>query len=172
MRLVAAFGLSDTLRPEAQSVIQSLLARNIRVSILSGDHRNAVLATAASLNIPTERVRAGCLPADKQAYIKELTAQGDTVLFCGDGTNDAVALAQAAIGVHLHTGDGVGVAASSDADVVLTHPSLGGLLTLLALSDAVTRRIAANFVWSARSTTRSAMPIRASLVGRSVSAAT
>ena len=51
--------------------------------------------------------------------------------------------------MHLHTGDGAGVAASSAADVVLTHPSLSGLLTLLALSDAVTRRITANFVWSA-----------------------
>ncbi|KAM5541446.1 hypothetical protein V8D89_005000 [Ganoderma adspersum] len=150
MRLVAAFGLSDTLRPEAQSVLQALAARNIRVSLLSGDHPTAVSSVATALGIPSERVRASCLPTDKQAYVKELTAQGDTVLFCGDGTNDAVALAQAAIGVHLHTGDGAaGVAASSAADVVLTHPSLGGLLTLLALSDAVTRRIAANFVWSA-----------------------
>ncbi|KAI0704127.1 heavy metal translocatin [Earliella scabrosa] len=147
-RLVAAFGLSDTLRPEAYGVIQSLTARKIRVSILSGDHPQAVFATAASLGIPTERVRAGCLPVDKQAYIKELTAQGETVLFCGDGTNDAVALAQAAIGVHLHTGDGAGVAASTAAEVVLTRPSLTGILTLLELSDAVARRVALNFAWS------------------------
>ncbi|RPD64500.1 heavy metal translocatin [Lentinus tigrinus ALCF2SS1-7] len=147
-RLLAAFGLSDTLRPEAVEVIRKLTARNIRVSILSGDHPNAVFSTAAELGIPAERVRASCLPADKQAYIKELTAQGDTVLFCGDGTNDAVALAQAAIGVHLHTGDGAGVAASTAADVVLTHPSLTGILTLLELSEAVARRIALNFGWS------------------------
>ena len=149
MRLVAVFGLSDTLRPEAHSVIQALAARNIRVSILSGDHPAAVSSAATALGIPAERVRASCLPADKQAYIKELSAKGETVLFCGDGTNDAVALAQAAIGVHLHTGDGAGVAASVAADVVLTHPSLTGILTLLELSDAVARRIAANFVWSA-----------------------
>ncbi|KAI0714207.1 heavy metal translocatin [Cerioporus squamosus] len=147
-RLIAAFGLSDTLRPEALEVIRTLTARVIRVSILSGDHPNAVFTAAAALGIPAERVRAGCLPADKQAYIKELTAQGDTVLFCGDGTNDAVALAQAAIGVHLHTGEGAGVAASTAADVVLTHPSLTGILTLLELSDAVARRIALNFAWS------------------------
>ncbi|KAI1783811.1 HAD-like domain-containing protein [Ganoderma leucocontextum] len=151
MRLVAAFGLSDTLRPEAQSVIQALAARNIRhgVSLLSGDHPAAVSSVSAALGIPPERVRASCLPADKHAYVKELTAKGETVLFCGDGTNDAVALARAAIGVHLHTGDGAGVAASAAADVVLTHPSLAGLLTLLALSDAAARRIAANFLWSA-----------------------
>ncbi|EJF64323.1 heavy metal translocatin [Dichomitus squalens LYAD-421 SS1] len=149
MRLVAAFGLSDALRPETQSVIKSLTARNIRVSILSGDHPAAVSSTAAMLGIPPERVRASCLPADKQVYIKDLAAQGEIVLFCGDGTNDAVALAQAAVGVHLHTGEGAGVAASTAADVVLTHPSLVGIVTLLELSDAVARRITANFAWSA-----------------------
>ncbi|KAI0642457.1 heavy metal translocatin [Trametes meyenii] len=147
-RLLAAFGLSDALRPEVRSVIDAFAARNIRVSILSGDHPKAVHAVAASLGIPTERVRAGCLPVDKQVYIKELTAQGESVLFCGDGTNDAVALAEATVGVHLHTGEGAGVAASAAADVVLTHPSLSGLLTLLALSDAVARRITLNFVWA------------------------
>ncbi|KAI0630753.1 heavy metal translocatin [Trametes polyzona] len=148
-RLIAAFGLSDTLRPEAHTVLQALAARNIRISILSGDHAAAVHATASELGIPASRVRAGCLPADKQAYIQELTAQGDTVLFCGDGTNDAVALAQAAVGVHLHTGEGAGVAASAAADVVLTHPTLAGLVALLELSDAVHRRIALNFAWAA-----------------------
>ncbi|KAI0326990.1 heavy metal translocatin [Cubamyces sp. BRFM 1775] len=153
-RLIAAFGLSDTLRPEAHTVLNALAARHIRVSILSGDHAAAVYRVASDLGIPAERVRAGCLPADKQAYIKELAAQGETVLFCGDGTNDAVALAQASIGVHLHAGDngagaGSGVAASAAADVVLTRPDLGGLVTLLELSDAVARRIALNFAWSA-----------------------
>ncbi|KAH9893270.1 heavy metal translocatin [Cubamyces lactineus] len=152
-RLIAAFGLSDTIRPEARSVLQALAKRQIRVSILSGDHAAAVYRVASDLGIPAERVRAGCLPADKQAYIKELAAQGETVLFCGDGTNDAVALAQAAIGVHLHTGDngagaGSSVAASAAADVVLTRPDLGGIMTLLELSDAVARRIALNFAWS------------------------
>ncbi|KAL7280588.1 hypothetical protein ACG7TL_005522 [Trametes sanguinea] len=147
-RLVAAFGLSDTIRPEAHSVLNALAARDVRVSMLSGDHPAAVYKVAADLGIPADRVRAACLPADKQAYIKELAAQGETVLFCGDGTNDAIALAQAAIGVHLHTDGANGVAASTAADVVLTRPSLTGLLTLLELSDAVARRIALNFAWS------------------------
>ncbi|CDO69787.1 hypothetical protein BN946_scf184766.g32 [Trametes cinnabarina] len=147
-RVIAAFGLSDTIRPEAHSVLNSLAARNIRVSMLSGDHPSAVYRAAAELGIAADRVRASCLPADKQAYIKELAAQGETVLFCGDGTNDAIALAQAAIGVHLHTDGASGVAASTAADVVLTHPSLTGILTLLELSDAVARRIALNFAWS------------------------
>ncbi|KAH9933447.1 E1-E2 ATPase-domain-containing protein [Fomitopsis serialis] len=148
-RLVAVFGLEDALRPESLYVLDSLRKRNVRISILSGDHRAAVEKVATALAIPSENVAAGCMPADKQAYIASLASKGDCVLFCGDGTNDAVALARADIGVHLHTGEGAGFAASSAADVVLLHPSLTGILTLLQLSDAVARRIMLNFGWSA-----------------------
>ncbi|KZT07545.1 heavy metal translocatin [Laetiporus sulphureus 93-53] len=148
-QLIAAFGLEDALRPEARLVMDKLRLRNINVSILSGDHLSAVEKVASALEVPAERVKAGCMPADKQAYIKELTRKGEKVLFCGDGTNDAVALAQADIGVHLHTEGGSGFAASSAADVVLLHPSLDGILALFQLSEAVNRRIMLNFAWSA-----------------------
>ncbi|OCH96379.1 heavy metal translocatin [Obba rivulosa] len=146
--LIAAFGLEDTLRPEAASVLRNLRKRGISISLLSGDNAAAVDNVAQVLGIPQDHVRSACMPADKQAYLKALSAAGDKVLFCGDGTNDAVALAQADIGVHLHTGEGAGVAASAAADAVLIHPSLVGILTLLQLSDAVSRRITMNFVWS------------------------
>ncbi|CAL1715297.1 unnamed protein product [Somion occarium] len=150
-QLLAVFALSDALRPETPTVISKLLARGIEVSILSGDHPAAVNHIATELGISSENVRAGCLPVDKQAYIRELTKGGRKVLFCGDGTNDAIALAQADIGVHMHeeTGSGAGIAASSAADVVLIRPSLSGILTLMELSKVVNRRIVLNFAWSA-----------------------
>lgn len=148
-RLLAAFGLEDTLRPEAPHVLAALRARNIAVSILSGDHRAAVDKVAARLGIAPTHALAGCLPADKQVYIASLAEKGQRVLFCGDGTNDAVALARADVGVHLHTEEGAGFAASAAADVVLLRPDLNGVLALLQLSDAVTRRVALNFGWAA-----------------------
>ncbi|KAK0662647.1 P-type cation-transporting ATPase [Lasiodiplodia hormozganensis] len=154
--LHAAFGLHDTLRPDAKPVIDRLLASNIAVSIVSGDDDAAVQTVAAELGIPPANVRSRASPADKQQYVKDLLLIGPdntplpTVIFVGDGTNDSVALAQASIGVHVGGGGregGTDVAAAA-ADVVLTAGSLRGLLTLLAISRAAFRRIVMNFGWS------------------------
>lgn len=148
--LLAVFGLSDSIRPEVPALLHTLAAHNIAVSILSGDHAAAVSRIASTLDVPAERVRAGCLPADKAAYIRTLQAHGACVLFCGDGTNDSVALAQADVGVHMAGEAGAsGAAASAAADAVLIRPSLDGVAALLGLSDAVRRRILLNFAWAA-----------------------
>ncbi|KAI1334794.1 heavy metal translocatin [Xylariaceae sp. FL0016] len=151
--LQAVFGLKDTRRPDSAAVITELKKRNVSVSILSGDDDGAVQAVATSLGIPPENARSRCSPADKQAYIQELLDQGrderkkspPVVVFVGDGTNDAVALAQATIGVHVNAGTDV---AQSAADVVLMRPSLGGVVTMVDVSRAAVRRILFNFGWS------------------------
>ncbi|KAI1807583.1 heavy metal translocatin [Daldinia bambusicola] len=151
--LVAVFGLADTIRQDAALTVAELKKRNINVSMLSGDDDGAVQAVASSLGIPAENALSRCSPADKRAYIQELLGnQADTngkeqpvVVFVGDGTNDAVALAQATIGVHVNSGTDV---AQSAADVVLMRPSLGGILTMIDVSRAAVRRVAFNFGWS------------------------
>ncbi|KAH0541267.1 hypothetical protein FGG08_004272 [Glutinoglossum americanum] len=146
-QLLAVFGLEDSLRPDARSVISTLTARGIAVSIVSGDDKAAVGLLAAELGVPTHRVRAECSPKDKQQYVKAAceASAAETVLFCGDGTNDAVAIAQATIGVHVNEGTDV---ARSAADAVLIRPALAGILTLIDLSAASYRRIVFNFAWS------------------------
>lgn len=62
-------------------------------------------------------------------------------------TNDAAALAQATVGVHMNLG-GIEVA-SSAVDVVVMRPDLAGVLTVIAVSRELVRRIALNFGWSA-----------------------
>ena len=145
-QVIAAFGLSDSLRPDAHSVVIELQRRKIAVSIVSGDTAGTVKTIAAELGIPATHVRSRCTPVQKQEYLKSLMAkEKQIVIFCGDGTNDAVALAQADIGVHMNSGSDV---AQTAADVVLMRPYLSGILVLLDLSKAALRRIFFNFAWS------------------------
>ena len=146
-RLVAIFGLEATLRDDANTVVARLVERGISVSIISGDEIGAVEKAARSLGIAQKAVRARCTPREKQQYVKELMDNDkNTVLFCGDGVNDAAALAQASVGVHINSGTGTAWTAG---DVILVRPSLLGILVLMDLSQDAWRQIVFNFCWAA-----------------------
>ncbi|KAK3399188.1 E1-E2 ATPase-domain-containing protein [Sordaria brevicollis] len=168
--LAAIFGLHDTLRPEAPTVISQLRDRGISIHVISGDDDLAVRSIARQLDIPEHNIRSRCKLEEKEAYIKNLLipppshtcslfglrltpnkSKPPTVLFCGDGTNDAIALARASIGVHMSSSNGQ--AGSTDvaeaaADVVLIRSSLVGILTLIEMSEKAMHRIKFNFGWS------------------------
>ncbi|KAI0593533.1 copper-translocating P-type ATPase [Biscogniauxia sp. FL1348] len=150
-KLVAIFGLSDTVRSDATEAVSELKKKGVHVSLLSGDDEGAVQEVAKKLDLDPENVRSRCSPGDKQLYIQELLSvpPGDkkqrVVVFVGDGTNDAVALAQATIGVHMNSGTDI---AKSAADVVLMRPSLRSIVTMIDISRAAILRIAFNFGWS------------------------
>ncbi|KAK1564204.1 heavy metal translocating P-type ATPase [Colletotrichum navitas] len=146
---LVVFGLAVRIRPEAPRVIAELQARGIAVHLVSGDQTVAVEAVAAAVGIPAERVAGERTPPEKRDYVSALMGDGARhVLFCGDGTNDAVAVAQANVGVQIGGGSG----GSSDvtqgaADVVLMS-GLEGIPFLLDISGVAFRRMAFNFVWS------------------------
>ncbi|KAM3471448.1 hypothetical protein MY5147_005814 [Beauveria neobassiana] len=139
--LTAAYGLEDELRPDAAATVDALKKRNISVHLVSGDDDGAVQACASKLGISSRNVSSRSSPAEKGAYVKKL----DSVIFCGDGTNDAVALAQATIGVHINQGADI---AQSAADVVLMRPHLEGILAIMNVSRKSVNRIWFNFGWS------------------------
>ncbi|KAI4127923.1 MAG: hypothetical protein LQ347_004393 [Umbilicaria vellea] len=155
--LLAIYGLRDALCPDTTFVVSTLQARNIAISIVSGDSSTVVNNLATELGIPLSYARGEYTPEDKASYVSSLAATSanhnvdvkgsstSTIIFCGDGTNDALALAQADIGIHMAGGTDV---AKSAADVVLTHPSLSGVLVLMDLSTAAMRRVYLNFAWS------------------------
>ncbi|KIW14905.1 copper-translocating P-type ATPase [Exophiala spinifera] len=144
--LVAVFGLKDTVREDSRSIVLELEKRRISISIVSGDDQVAVEDIAINLGIPLSHVRARCSPQDKVGYLKDIMQDKHAVvMFCGDGTNDAPALAQAHIGIHINEGSEV---AQSAADAVLIRPALRGILCFMDLSREAVRRIKFNFCWS------------------------
>ena len=143
-----AFGLTVQIRPEASRVIAELKARNIRVHIVSGDQIMAVKAVAATVGIPPENVAGQRTPPEKRDYVSALMEdKSKYVLFCGDGTNDAVAVAQANVGVQMGGGLTSSDVTQGAADVVLMN-GLEGIPFLLNVSRAAFRRMTFNFVWS------------------------
>ena len=77
-------------------------AMGIRTVMITGD--NAITARAIAEEAGVDDVLAEATPEDKMALIRKEQEGGRMVAMCGDGTNDAPALAQADVGVAMNTG--------------------------------------------------------------------
>ena len=145
-RLIAAYGLSDEVRPESLDVVTRLQSRGIEVYLVSGDLAAPAEEIARNLGIPQTNVKSNVLPADKAQFIQTLQNQSHApVVFCGDGINDAPALSQADIGISFISASEI---TSSSATVLSLSNDPRSLLTLLNLSRRVYRRIVINFAWA------------------------
>ena len=120
-------------------------ADGLDVWLLTGDARATAEAVARQVGIPADRVIAEVLPADKDATIERLQAEGRKVAMVGDGINDAPALARADLGVAIGTGADVAIEAS-DVTLVGGDPRL--VLSAIALSRATIRVIRQNLFWA------------------------
>ncbi|MCJ1275929.1 hypothetical protein MMC21_003734 [Puttea exsequens] len=142
--LIAAYGFKSTLRLEATAVVQDLHRRKVTCHIVSGDGPKVLEDVARIVGIEQHNTASRRTPSGKQEYVEMLINQGKTVLFCGDGTNDAVAVAQAHIGVQIGSTSDI---TRATADVVLTG-GLEGIPALFDISRQAFTRIVFNFVWS------------------------
>ena len=70
--------------------------------MITGDNPMTAAAIAAEAGV--DDFLAQATPEDKLKLIRDEQAKGKLVAMCGDGTNDAPALAQADVGVHMNTG--------------------------------------------------------------------
>ncbi|KAI1812060.1 heavy metal translocatin [Poronia punctata] len=147
---IALYGLHSHIRDDAVATVARLRREGIKVHLVSGDQDKAVRDVAAAVSIDEEYVASQRTPSEKRDYVASLMKhRGRSVLFCGDGTNDAPAVAQANIGVQLSTGDAItSEVTRSAADVVLLS-GLRGIPFLMDVSRASHKRIVFNFVWSA-----------------------
>jgi len=94
--------LKDVVKTGLRERFDELRAMGIRTVMVTGD--NAITARAIAAEAGVDDVLAEATPEDKLALIRREQAGGHLVAMCGDGTNDAPALAQADVGVAMNTG--------------------------------------------------------------------
>jgi len=101
-RLQGVIELKDIVKPGIRERFDSLRRMGIRTVMITGD--NKVTAAAIATEAGVDDFLAQATPQDKLQYIRKVQAEGRLVAMCGDGTNDAPALAQADVGVAMQTG--------------------------------------------------------------------
>lgn len=143
--LIGAIAVADAIRKESPEIIRRLKAMGIEKTImLTGDH--PVTAQAIASQIGVTDVRAGLMPEDKLAAIKELQQTYGRVAMVGDGVNDAPALAASTIGIAM---GGAGTdAALETADIALMADDLEKLPYTIRLSRKTLRIIKENIIFA------------------------
>ncbi|MFQ7680304.1 MAG: heavy metal translocating P-type ATPase [Coprobacillus cateniformis] len=141
-QLIGMIVVSDVLKETSQQAVQSLKDMNLSVYMLTGD--NALTAKAIGDKLGIE-VIAEVLPQDKEKHIRDLQAQGRTVIMVGDGINDAPALMRADVGIAMTSGTDIAI---DSADLVLMKNDLQDVVHSIELSHAVIRNIKENLFWA------------------------
>ena len=95
--LAGILAAEDTQREEVPQSIQALRAMGLQtIEVLTGDNPRVAATLAEQIGVS---YRAGLLPQDKIAIVREYQSRGHRVIMVGDGVNDAPSLAQADIGI-------------------------------------------------------------------------
>ena len=100
--LLGVIHLKDVVKPGIKERFAALRAMGIRTVMVTGD--NPVTAAAIASEAGVDDFLAEATPEDKLTYIRKEQFGGRLIAMCGDGTNDAPALAQADVGVAMQTG--------------------------------------------------------------------
>ncbi|OKK03617.1 hypothetical protein AMK26_19370 [Streptomyces sp. CB03234] len=140
---VAVLGIADRLRDGAPAAVAALARlTGTAPTLLTGDNERAAHRLAADAGITD--VRAGLLPEDKVAAVRDWERAGLRTLVVGDGVNDAPALAAA------HSGIAMGRAGSDlaleTADAVVVRDELATVPAVVALSRRARGLVVQNLV--------------------------
>jgi K+-transporting ATPase ATPase B chain len=101
-RLLGIVQLKDIVKGGIRERFAELRRMGIRTIMITGDNPMTAAAIAAEAGV--DDFLAQAKPEDKLKLIRDEQAKGKLVAMCGDGTNDAPALAQADVGVAMNTG--------------------------------------------------------------------
>ncbi|HWE45953.1 MAG TPA: potassium-transporting ATPase subunit KdpB [Caulobacteraceae bacterium] len=101
-KLVGVIHLKDVVKPGVKERFADLRRMGLRTVMITGD--NPVTAATIASEAGVDDFLAEATPEDKLKLIRAEQAKGRLVAMCGDGSNDAPALAQADVGVAMQTG--------------------------------------------------------------------
>ncbi|MBE0500609.1 MAG: copper-translocating P-type ATPase [Desulfuromonadales bacterium] len=142
-QLLGLIALRDKPREGAGETITALHQIGIPSVMLTGDRKEAAMATADRLGI--ERVEAEVLPDQKQEIVRRYIEQGYRVGMVGDGINDAPALAQADVGIAVGSGTDV---AKEAGDIVLVNGNMRDVVRAVRLGRKTLSKIKQNLFWA------------------------
>jgi K+-transporting ATPase ATPase B chain len=101
-RILGVIHLKDVVKPGIKERFAELRRMGIKTVMVTGD--NPITAAAIASEAGVDDFIAEATPEDKLRYIRNGQTNGRLIAMCGDGTNDAPALAQADVGVCMQSG--------------------------------------------------------------------
>jgi heavy metal translocating P-type ATPase len=135
--------VADTIRDGAVAAVRRLQEMGIDTVMVTGDNQRTAAHIAGQVAI--DEVHAEVLPGEKSDLVARLQSEGRTVVFVGDGINDAPALTRSDLGMAMGSGTGVAVEAG---DVVLLSPDPGLVPVGIELAAATLGTIRQNLFWA------------------------
>ena len=162
LQIVGLAGIADRIREDSRKILDQIRDLGVEVKMLTGDSlpiakniaqqiglgKNVTImsriqeaetkATPIDSVIEDSHGIAQIYPEDKFSIVKTLQRIGHVVGMTGDGVNDALALAQAEVGIAVKNATDI---AKDSASVVLTIEGLGGIIAMIKTSRTIYQRI-------------------------------
>ncbi len=140
---LAVVAISDRIKETSAEAVHRLQKSGIKVYMITGDNEATAKAIAAQSGII--HFKAGVLPEQKAAFVKQLQNEGKIVAMVGDGINDSTALAQANVGIAMGKGSDV---AMDVAAMTIISSDLNKIPTAIKLSKQTVAAIRQNLFWA------------------------
>ena len=126
--------ISDTIKPDAKEAIASLKKLGLHTVMLTGDSEDSANAVGKDAGI--DEIYAKLLPEDKLNALKKVREAHGTVMFVGDGINDAPVLAGADVGAAMGSGADAAIEA---ADAVFMNSNVDAIPQSIAIARNTNR---------------------------------
>lgn len=142
---VGSITISDELKTDSKATIKNLNKKQIKTVMLTGDNSIPAKYIAKELDIPN--VYSELLPAQKVEKLEELiSTQKGSVIFVGDGINDAPVLTRADVGIAM---GGLGSdAAIEAADVVIMNDNPSKVVSAIKIAQKTMQIVKENIIFA------------------------